>query len=55
MPERFITKLGLPAGTTYKVALKAIESDGRPSLAGTFTAAVLALRRDPRVQGVELT
>ena len=35
-------------------AMQEIAANGTPSRAGKFTAAVLALRRDPRVQGTEL-
>jgi hypothetical protein len=47
-------KLRVPDGTTYGQALALIAEGGTPVMARDFTGAVLALRRDPRVQGEEL-
>jgi hypothetical protein len=54
LPAAHAAKLGVPDGTTYGRALAAIAEGGTPVMARDFTKAVLALRRDPRVQGEEL-
>jgi len=54
IPTNFTGPLGLPEGTTYGMALHQIRANGTPHGAGKFTAAVLALRHDQRVQGEEL-
>ena len=54
LPQHFVHKLGLKEGITYAAAFVEITTSGSTSQAGTFTAAVLALRSDPRVQGTEL-
>jgi hypothetical protein len=47
-------RLGLADGATFGEALRAIAAGGDRRRAGAFVRAVLALRRDPRVQGYEL-
>jgi hypothetical protein len=54
LPRHFLTQLGLPDGATYATAMKEINVNGTTRKAGKFTAAVLALRHDERVQGREL-
>lgn len=54
VPQAFTARLGLPAETTYQMAMEQISTNGTPAMAGKFVAAVLGLRQDPRVQGTEL-
>jgi hypothetical protein len=55
MPEAFAKRLGLPAMVTYGEAHNRVARSGVPVKARDYTRAVLALRRDDRVQGRELT
>jgi hypothetical protein len=54
LPAEAATRLGLPPATTYTDARAAVARSGDRSRARDFTAAVLRLRRDERVQGREL-
>jgi len=54
IPSEFSASLGFPEGTTYATAMRRISASGTPQLSARYTAAVLALRRDQRVQGMEL-
>jgi hypothetical protein len=51
LQDRHAVKLSLPAGTTYSEAIEAVAT---PRQARDFTGAVIALRKDPRVQGGEV-
>jgi hypothetical protein len=55
MLDAFAERLGLPAPVTYGEALDRVARSGEPAMARDYTRAVLALRRDERVQGRELT
>jgi hypothetical protein len=55
MPEAFAERLGFPAPVTYGEAHNRVSRSGEPVKARDYTGAVLALRRDERVQGRELT
>jgi hypothetical protein len=55
MPEAFAKRLGFPAMVTYGEAHNRIARSGEPVKARDYIRAVLALRRDERVQGRELT
>jgi hypothetical protein len=54
IPAQLVLSLGQATGTTYRQAFQQISASGSRALAGKFVRAVLALRKDPRVQGVEL-
>jgi hypothetical protein len=54
LPTHFANRIGLAIGTTYGAAMREITATGTSAKAGTFTAAVLALRQDERVQGSSL-
>jgi hypothetical protein len=54
LPAGHAVRLGLTESTTYVQALATIMGGGSRTQARDFTGAVLALRQDPRVQGVEL-
>jgi hypothetical protein len=55
MPEAFAKRLCFPAPVTYGEARNRVAHSGDPVKARHYTCAVLALRRDERVQGQELT
>ena len=48
------TTIGNASDNYADVTVNEIATNGTTKMAGTFTAAVLALRRDDRVQGKEL-
>jgi hypothetical protein len=54
LPDAQAQHLNLPTGATYSDARAAVEASGDRRRARDFTRAVLALRRDQRVQGGEL-
>lgn len=54
LEARYSATLELPAEVTYNEAFQAAVSAGKKAFARDFVKSVLALRRDPRVQGVEL-
>ena len=50
-----VAPLGVPIGTTFGTAMRALAAGGTGYQRGKFVAAVLGLRQDPRIQGTELT
>jgi DNA-binding Lrp family transcriptional regulator len=53
--EKYITAFGITSASTYADALRRVVAEKSPVMARDFTKAMLALRDDDRVQGVELT
>jgi phage replication O-like protein O len=54
MDDRHTAELRLVAPVTYAEALKAVVTSKNKAMARDFTKAILALRHDERVQGIEL-
>ena len=54
LAETGAAKLGLPPGTTYQTAFSHIQASGTTGQGRAFVAAVIALKRDERVQGHDL-
>jgi hypothetical protein len=55
MPEELARKMEFSTPITYTAALQATAASTNKAMARDFTKAVLALRQDERVQGIELT
>ncbi len=55
IPAAYTAPLDMPIGTTYGTAMRNLEAGGAGQQLGKFVAAVLSLKRDPRIQGTELT
>jgi len=54
IPEADAVRLGLNSPMTYGQAYRLVATGGSPAKARDYVRAVLALRRDKRVQGKEL-
>lgn len=54
LPPKVATKLGLPVGTSYGMAMGLIEASDDRQSAGKFVRAMIELRSDPKIQGLEL-